>query len=458
MRLPSATPGRKPSRAGLLSRFAVAVFLLTFSISCAPHPAVHESFTRLAPSIEIVETHPVETELGHPETRDTLPVWLEFIDGATSTLDLEHFYVSTWPGRRLEPVLDAVGRAAARGVRVRLLIDAAMYGTYPEPADSLGALEGIELRVIDYRKITGGVQHAKLMISDGDQLFVGSQNFDWRALEHIHELGVLIRDAQVTGAVTRMFEMDWLAAGNAEAEAGSTHEGRPADAEPRAGSGSSPDTAPAQFSSWNVALSADDTAVVQLSASPPSRQAGLANDLETLVGLIDGAEREVVAQMLSYSVSARGLEETALDDALRRAAARGVHVSLLVSDWQADSASRIETVKSLAAVPGIEVGMSVVPEYSGGYISFARVEHCKFLVADGATTWVGTSNWGPDYFESSRNVGVTIHSSEIAETVRQTFGRSWSAPHTVHVHPDSTYTPRIHREEAPAGHRMYEGR
>ena len=155
MRLPSATPGRKPSRAGLLSRFVATVFLLTFSISCAPHPAVHESFTRLAPSIEIVETHPVETELGHPETRDTLPVWLEFIDGATSTLDLEHFYVSTWPGSRLEPVLDAVGRAAARGVRVRLLIDAAMYGTYPEPADSLGALEGIELRVIDYRKITG---------------------------------------------------------------------------------------------------------------------------------------------------------------------------------------------------------------------------------------------------------------------------------------------------------------
>ncbi|MEZ4649767.1 MAG: phospholipase D-like domain-containing protein [Candidatus Eisenbacteria bacterium] len=453
-------------------------------VACAPHPAERNPSFASHPPIEIVETYPIETGLGHPETRETLPVWLEFIDGARTSLDLEQFYVSTWPGEALEPVLDAIGRAAERGVAVRLLIDAAMYRTYPQPADSLGGLRGIELRVIDYRKITGGVQHSKLMIADRAELFVGSQNFDWRALSHIHELGVVVRDARVAGAVAEMFDMDWEAAGSGEGTSSADkHDAAPGAATPSAAtpSAATPSGATASdttagdasagpegtgdpgairpdSATWDVALSPGDAAKIHVSASPPSRQAALANDLETLVGLIDEAELEIVAQMLSYSVSARGLEETALDDALRRAAARGVHVSLLVSDWQADSESRTEVVKRLSAVPGIDVGMSVVPDYSGGYIPFARVEHCKFLVADTEVAWVGTSNWGPDYFASSRNVGVTIEHEGIAATLRETFARSWNASTTVHVQPDGNYRSRTHREEAPAGERIYGGR
>ncbi|MCE9626586.1 MAG: hypothetical protein K8R56_01570, partial [Candidatus Eisenbacteria bacterium] len=33
--------------------------------------------------------------------------------------------------------------------------------------------------------LVGGVQHAKFMMVDGDQAWLGSQNLDWRALSHI---------------------------------------------------------------------------------------------------------------------------------------------------------------------------------------------------------------------------------------------------------------------------------
>src|SRR5689334_12996728 len=87
-----------------------------------------------APAIQLVETVPIESGLGNPELPSAQAVWLEMIGGAKQTLDLEEFYLSTWPKEPLEPVLVAIGKAAARGVQVRLLLDAGMHDTYPLPA------------------------------------------------------------------------------------------------------------------------------------------------------------------------------------------------------------------------------------------------------------------------------------------------------------------------------------
>ena len=47
---------------------------------------------------------------------------------------------------------------------------------------------------------------------DSTQAFVGSQNFDWRALKHIHELGLRITDAPIVANVQKVFDHDWEAA------------------------------------------------------------------------------------------------------------------------------------------------------------------------------------------------------------------------------------------------------
>src|SRR5439155_12711690 len=140
-------------------------------------------------------------------------------------------------------------------------------------------------------------------------------------------------------------------------------------------------------------------------------------DRDLIVRMLDDAGHELVAQGLTYSPADRGRRDEALDAALRRAAARGVRVKLVVSDWETGSPA-LQSLQSLARVPGIEIKLSTVPEWSGGYIPFARVEHCKYAVADTAWTWVGTSNWEPSYFLGSRNVSATMRNRPLAAQAR----------------------------------------
>src|SRR5205814_51989 len=122
--------------------------------------------------------------------------------------------------------------------------------------------------------------------------------------------------------------------------------------------------------------------------------------------------------------------DTTLDAALRRAAARGVHVRLVISDWIIGGRG-LKALEDLARVPGIEIKLSHVPDWSQAYIPFARVEHCKYMVADTTTTWVGTSNWEPSYFLKLRNVAVTLLNRPLATAARRVFEASWTAPTAV---------------------------
>src|SRR6266508_6193556 len=100
------------------------------------------------PPVELAESRPVESVLGNPALPAALDTWLDLIQSAQRSLDFEEFYLSTWPGEPTEPLLAALGAAARRGVRVRLLLDARMHGTYPRTADSLARLPGFEARTV----------------------------------------------------------------------------------------------------------------------------------------------------------------------------------------------------------------------------------------------------------------------------------------------------------------------
>ena len=192
-----------------------ALFALLLSLGIAASAALAAP----APNrtVTLVETRPLETALGDPSLPTAQAEWVAMIDGAKKTLDLEEFYLSEQPGEALSPVLAAIGRAAERGVRVRLLLDAGMHRTYPMPADSLGKLPNVTVRMIDYRRIAGGVQHSKYFVVDGQDSYIGSQNLDWRSLSHIHELGARIRERSVGTALEGVFETDWTVAADSNA-------------------------------------------------------------------------------------------------------------------------------------------------------------------------------------------------------------------------------------------------
>ncbi len=396
------------------------------------------------PPVTLVETRPVESALGDPALPQAADVWLEMIGGARHTLDIEQFYCSDWPGEPLHPVLEAIGAAAKRGVKVRFLLDARMHATYPMPADSLAKVPGITVRLVDYRRVAGGVQHAKFFIVDGRSVFLGSQNFDWRALKHIHELGVRVEDAGVAKVFQPAFDMDWAAS----AAPGDTVSAATL-AELRAKAGQ----APAPQLPIALVQAPGDTAYVWPGYTPkPYIPSPALWDLDAIVRLLDSAQKTIGIQVLNYGIGGRSLQEPALDEALRRAAARGVKVRLIVSDWET---SGMADLQKLVTVPNVEVKMSTVPEWSGGYIPFARVEHCKYAVVDGERLWVGTSNWEPDYFHATRNLGLTIANRRLAGQAEKIFATSWDAPGAAVVKADTPYPRKQHGETSPDGRPVY---
>ncbi len=426
-----------PRRAGS----ALLLALVAGALAAAFPPAARAA---APPPVQLVESRPLESGLGNPDLPAAVGAWIGLIDGAQKTLDIEQFYLSTWPHEPMDNVLDAIGQAVKRGVRVRLLLDAGMYRTYPRTADSLARVPGYAVRLVDYRRIAGGIQHAKFFLVDGRTTFLGSQNFDWRALKHIHELGVIVRDRRVAGDFARVFEMDWAAATPVGQAPDTTRVARATQVPHPPGSLpyrilQAPRDTVLLWPSWNPRRFVPDTTLW---------------DRDEIVRTLDGARHEIVLQVLTYSLGSRRERDDALDAALRRAAARGVRVRLVVSDWETGSAG-LRELQSLAKVPGIEIKLSTVPEWSGGYIPFARVEHCKYFVADTLWTWVGTSNWSPDYFHASRNLAVTMRNRPLAAQARAVFETSWQSPGAAPLAPDSTYAPKVHGEEPPPGATKY---
>jgi len=371
--------------------------------------------------LELVETAPVETTLDHPDIPDAYQVWLEMIQGARTSIDLAQFYASNEAGSRLEPVVAALEAAADRGVAIRFLAEKGFYKTYPKTLDRLGEHTRIEMRLYDVRSLMGGILHAKLMIVDGREIFVGSQNFDWRALEHIQELGVRARLPKVGRAFEDVFNTDWALAGGADPG----FRVQPPDG----GYGF-----PVQ-----VDLPRGSVAVTPVFSPGGWLPDPSLWDLDHLLDMLDGAERTIRVQLLSYRTVGRDRDYwPKLEDALRAAAARGVQVQMIVSDWS-QSSGTIEGLQSLQALPDITVKIMTIPPWSGGFIPFARVVHAKYLVVDGVRSWVGTSNWEKSYFTTTRNAGLVIEGASFGAQLDAFFLGDWNSEYARTVDPCAHY-------------------
>jgi len=370
--------------------------------------------------LELVESVPVETTLDHPDLRDAYVVWPEMIDRAQKTLDFAEFYASDDPANkqsRLETVTQAVERAAARGVKVRFLVEKVFQKTYPELLARLGSKPGIEVRIYDFAAIAGGVLHAKYFLVDGRELYVGSQNFDWRSLQHIQELGARVIEPSVARAYADVFETDWALAGGG-------------DKRNRTRTGS-----------YLFPATIGDAQVTPVFSPTGWLPDPTLWDLPRLVEMIDRATRTVRVQLLTYKTTSRdGSYFDALDAALRRAASRGVQVQLLLADWSKRKGT-IEGLQSLQAMAGIDVRMSTIPPFSGGFVPFARVGHAKYMVVDGRRAWIGTGNWEGDYFTQSRNTGLVIDSPKFGERLDLYFADAWGSTYAYEVDACATYEP-----------------
>ena len=173
-------------------------------------PLVQADFS--IPGFELVHTVPVDTALGTADLRQPGPVWIELFDGAKSTIDIGQFYAVDHPGSVMDSVIERLEAAGKRGVKIRFLLEEkGIRLSEASTLERLRAIPNLSLRVLSYGQLSGGILHAKYMVVDGKQAFIGSQNFDWRSLEHIHETGLRITDAPVVSQVQAIFDQDWRA-------------------------------------------------------------------------------------------------------------------------------------------------------------------------------------------------------------------------------------------------------
>ena len=373
------------------------------------------------------ETAPVQSALDDPQIESAWRVWVAMIGGAKQRIDIAQFYAANRPGSRLERVIQAIEAAASRGVKVRFLVEAKMARTYPDTLARLAKHHGIEVR--RWRAgddLGGGILHAKYFMVDGRELWLGSQNFDWRSLMHVQELGVRVNAPTTVAALARIFAYDWALAGR---ESGAVVAVQLPGAL----------TETVRFG--------DEATRIRLVASPQAHLPDRGSwDLPALVELIDGARVRVRVQLMSLHLHDRsggGIPE--LEAALRRAAGRGVRVEVLLGHWTR-SRSRIGHARTLHRVPGITVRLLEVPVAKEGFIPFARVIHAKYMVVDGRRAWLGTSNWGWGYFHNSRNVGLVVAGKRFAAALDRFFERGWRDPGSAEVRLEGDYPrPRIAR-------------
>lgn len=366
-----------------------------------------------APATRLVQSVPVETDLADPDLPFAREVWVEMIHGATRTVDAAEFYVTSRPGSALEPVLAELEAAGTRGVKVRFLLSAKMLSQDPASVARLRRIPGAEVRSFDLAGVSRGILHAKYFVVDGREGFLGSQNFDWRALEHIHELGVRTTEPAIVSRLSQLFTIDWTFAGNGKLPEFPSQ--APFSARPK----------------------------VELVASPPFlTPRDIRPALEALVDLLGQARESVRVQLLVYSpISGQDHFWPVLDNALRAAAVRGVKVQLLVSDWVLGGRA-LPHLKALTLIPNLEVKVASIPEAKEGHIPFARTIHSKYVVVDGAHLALGTSNWEEGYFTESRNIELIFRDSPLAAQATRIHERLWTSRYAFALSPMKTYEKR----------------
>jgi cardiolipin synthase A/B len=115
-------------------------------------------------------------------------VLTEFIRGARKSLQIYDPKVSD------SAMVKLLEERANRGVDVRILGSVSKRGK--------------RLRV---EKLAGTRLHARVIIRDGRQVFLGSQSLRAAELDSRREIGLIVKDAAIVRAIATVFEKDWEA-------------------------------------------------------------------------------------------------------------------------------------------------------------------------------------------------------------------------------------------------------
>jgi phosphatidylserine/phosphatidylglycerophosphate/cardiolipin synthase-like enzyme len=121
------------------------------------------------------------------------------IDEARASIDMAAYVLTDWP------VMEALGRAAARGVRIRLYLDNGRIGEH-EPSAPFEALLENPAIAIGLKRAGAPLMHLKAYQIDGRLLRTGAANFSVSGLKRQDNDLIIIENAAAAAEFTRHFE------------------------------------------------------------------------------------------------------------------------------------------------------------------------------------------------------------------------------------------------------------
>jgi phospholipase D3/4 len=391
--------------------------------------------------MEVVESIPIGlTFKGEGVThKTTFESWKELIALAQESIEIGSYYW-TLQGHEYEHPTGADGKEIFRLLKVKgqegkVNISIAQDGTSRtfknEDTQELAALGLAKVRSLNFTKlIDAGILHTKMLIVDKKHFYVGSANFDWRALTQVKELGVTVTNCSCAGEdLSKAFQVYWKL-------------GEPGATVPPIW----PPEFESEFNKSNPFTGGYDGLPYDsyLSSSPPRLcPNGRTTDLDSIFDVIDNSKDFINIAVMDYFplhlFTPQPTYWPDIDDRLRRAAIdRRVKVKILMALWPQTRKNWIYFMKSLVdlneAYPGvdIQVKMFEVPSTEDQLkIPFARVNHNKYMVTD-KSAYIGTSNWSGDYFTSTAGIGFVITPKQnttdnIQKQVAAIFTRDWES-------------------------------
>lgn len=374
-------------------------------------------------SIRAVESVPEGVKLDHPNIPQTYDVWKEMIERADEKIRIGAFYFSSNQSL-LADLLNRLEQKASEGVAVRIVIGSQFLQHFRKVANRLKETKGIRVRKYQLKPLLTGVMHAKYMVIDEERAYLGSANFDWRALKHIREIGLVYSTDHLVNRTIEVFRTDWKFAGLNQQERKNWERLQPSIQ----GVSAKPFPRPEGKQSTLVA------------SAPAITPEGIMPSQEALIRVINGAKDELFMDVYKYTPwdYFNNKYSDRIDRAIRRAEARGVDIKMLVDKTMVDNEAEAY-LKSLFMLDGIDVKVIKIPQSENGYIPHARLSHSKLVIADGELSWVGTTNLQWSYFTQSRNLDIVTWEKKTVSELRRFFLSGWESELSTRLDPTHDY-------------------
>ncbi len=395
---------------GLFQARVMLIILATWLPACQSLPGKNDPVAQLY----LVESSPSETELDFPEIPNATEEWMDMISRAKESIDIAHVYISRPPHTAMDRIMQAFESAARRGVKIRFMIDEFFIKKHPQETgkhiEEVRTWPNTQVKICVRWSVRKALHHAKYFIVDGKDAFLGSHNLDWRAMEHIAELGFRIKSPPLLTSLKAIYEADWQLAEQVGAPQHFALEDFPSAA-------------------WRE----DDGSVQRVSVrfSPePLEYSDRLWEWAAILKLIAEAQHSIRLSSMNYADLFLYEDKRPWKDlqlALAAAVKRGVKVQVMFDNKNYDK----KLVELRAA--GIEVSLVKIAEHSSGPIKHARLIHAKYLTIDERIAWLGTSNFEPSYFYASRNIGLLLESPKFAQQISRFFDRYWNSPYAYRV-------------------------